>query len=697
MFTREKAITYLRRSLQDEKVDFREGQYESIDAVVNKKQKVLVVQRTGWGKSIVYFLTTKYLRETGRGLTIIISPLLALMRNQIEAALRIGLKVATINSNNTDEWGLINKQILNDEIDALLISPERLSNEDFLHSVLAPIASSIGLFVVDEAHCISDWGHDFRPDYRRIVNILKLIPENTPILTTTATANNRVINDIKGLIKSLVIIKGSLTRDSISLKNIILPDVSQRLAWLAQNVPFLNGSGIIYVLTVRDAKLVANWLNLNNISAAAYYGDVDKNNSEISRPELEQQLLNNQIKVLVATSALGMGFDKPDLGFVIHFQAPNSIIAYYQQVGRAGRGIDNAFGILLSGQEDSDIHDFFRKSAFPSKENIDLILNELELSDGLSIYDLMKQVNVSKSKIEHAIKYLSVEESSPVIKQGNKWCRTANTYKYDTDRVNSITEIRLSEWQQMQEYINSKNCLMNYLQEKLDDTIQTKCGKCSNCRNADFNVEFPQALGLKAVNFLKENDIEFKSKIQIIKDSLSDYGIRAGNMKREMLSEDGKILSRWKDAGWGMVVAKGKEDNCFSDELIKPFIEMIRRWENQQNGLKLEWVTCVPSLNHPTMVPDFARKIANKLNIPFIQAVVKVRKNEQQKFMNNSYQQAKNLNGVFNIVDNIPHGNVLLIDDVIDSGWTVSVISMLLKQSGCGRVYPAALSTTGKL
>lgn len=325
--------------LNDEQATFRSGQWEAIDAIVNQRRKLLVVQRTGWGKSAIYFISTRILRNQGKGLTIIISPLLALMRDQIRAAERLGLRATTINSSNTTNWELIQHQILVDQIDILLISPERLANEDFVKTVLQPIAHHIGLFVVDEAHCISDWGHDFRPDYRRLVNILKQIPPNVPVLGTTATANDRVVQDIQQQLGNIEVQRGTLVRESLVLQTLSLPDQAVRLAWLAHIIPTLENTGIVYVLTIRDAEQVATWLNQQQIIAKPYYGDVqhpDFENSNKYRLYLEDLLLNNKIKVLVATTALGMGYDKPDLGFVIHYQAPSSVIAYYQQVGRAG-------------------------------------------------------------------------------------------------------------------------------------------------------------------------------------------------------------------------------------------------------------------------------------------------------------------------------------------------------------------------
>lgn len=695
MLTKEIALNYLKDSLQKEDAVFRHDQYEAIDLVVNKRKKVLVVQKTGWGKSSVYFISTKYLRKQGSGLTIIISPLLALMRNQIDSAQKLGLNVVTINSSNTDNWDDIKSEILQNRVDALLVSPERLANEKFMQQVLAPISNNIGLFVIDEAHCISDWGHDFRPDYKRITNILKQIPANTPILATTATANDRVIADIEQQISGMITIRGSLKRESLSLYAIKLPEPSHRLAWLIEHISSFDGSGIIYVLTQRDARVVSRWLDSQGIKASAYYSGVQHDDfvsSDEYRIYLENQLINNDIKALVATSALGMGFDKSDLGFVVHYQSPGSIISYYQQVGRAGRGISEAHGVLLSGHEDDNIHDFFRSASFPKERNIIQVLELLSSSDGLSIVYIQKELNLSQGEVEKTLKFLSVESLAPVVKIGSKWHRTPNPYTHDKEKIDAILSIRQSEWNEMQNYLNTDDCYMMFLQKSLNDPNPQRCGKCGNCTSA-ISSKFSHENGLKAANFLKKSEIVFNPKKQVKLDALNEYGIR-GNIPNGLRAEEGRILSRWEDAGWGRVVAQNKHSGCFEDRLVDAFVEMIQRWSPSPTPT---WITCVPSLNNPTLVPTFAKKVADRLGLPFVEVVKKIKQNQPQKMMNNAYYQAKNLDGVFEISDTILNKPVFLIDDVIDSGWTVTVISALLKQQGCKEVFPCSLATTGKM
>ncbi|MCK4726994.1 MAG: ATP-dependent DNA helicase RecQ, partial [Anaerolineales bacterium] len=447
---KERAKKLLKTALNDSKADFRDGQWECIETMLHSK-RMLVVQRTGWGKSMVYFLATRMLRDEGFGFTLLISPLLALMRNQIRAAERIGIRAASINSTNPDEWEDVQKQILNDAVDILLISPERLANDAFREDILIPVAGRVGLFVVDEAHCISDWGHDFRPDYRRIVRVLNALPPNIPVLATTATANDRVVNDVAKQLGDLKAQCGPLVRRSLKLQNIWMSSPAARMAWLAEQLPQMPGSGIIYTLTIRDAERVAEWLRQNNIDARAYHSGVE------DREELEERLLNNQIKALVATVALGMGFDKPDLGFVIHYQRPGSVVHYYQQVGRAGRAVDEAYGILLSGHEDDDITDFFIRTAFPPQAHVDQVLDALDRAeDGLSIPMLQEQINLRYGDIVKTIKFLSVESPSPVIKQGTRWYTTPIDYALDQEIIEQLCALRRAEQQEMRDYMQTE-------------------------------------------------------------------------------------------------------------------------------------------------------------------------------------------------------------------------------------------------
>ncbi|MGM0985014.1 MAG: RecQ family ATP-dependent DNA helicase [Pseudomonadota bacterium] len=699
---RQQAEQLLKTALGDNSAVFRLGQWEAIDALVNQRRKLLVVQRTGWGKSSVYFISTRILRDRGFGVTIIISPLLALMRNQIESAKRLGIRAETINStNNREEVGAVKKALLSGQVDCLLISPERLANDDFVRTVLMPIADRIGLLVVDEAHCISDWGHDFRPDYRRIVGILRQLPPGVPVLGTTATANDRVIDDIRNQMGDILIQRGPLGRESLTLQAMALPDQASRLAWLAQVVPTLPGTGIIYTLTTRDAEQVADWLQRNGIEASAYHAAVsppvwlqeqgltDQNDY---REYLEDKLLRNELKVLVATGALGMGYDKPDLSFVIHYQAPGSIVAYYQQVGRAGRAIDSALGVLIAGHEDDDIHEYFRRSAFPSDDEINTVLDTLAGFDGLPVTAIEQHANLRRSQIDKTLKILSVESPAPVVKDGSTWRRTPVAYRTDLERIQYLTAIRQREWQQVNDYINTTGCLMNFLRLALDDPQSEPCGRCANCLgHPPVPTQIDPQLTHQAATYQRHAEMAIKPRKQVAANAFQHYGFR-GNLPPGLQAQEGRVLSRWNDGGWGRLVKQCKHQGCFSDELVEAMAEMIeQRWQPQPHP---GWVCAVPSLNHPHLVPEFAWRLANRLGLPYVDAVRKIRHNEPQKGQQNRFHQCSNLDGVFEVANGLPREPVLLVDDIVDSGWTMTVIAALLQRAGTGPVYPTALASS---
>ncbi len=677
------AEQYLRVALNDPTATFRDGQWEAIRALVEDRVQLLVVQRTGWGKSMIYFLATRLLRDRDAGPTLLISPLLALMRNQIEAAERIGIGAVTINSANRDEWTAVEALLERDEVDILLISPERLSNQPFRQNVLATLARRVGLFVVDEAHCISDWGHDFRPDYRRIVRILQALPPNVPVLATTATANDRVVKDVVEQIgEGLRVIRGPLVRKSLRLQAIYLPSHAERMAWLAEQLPTLQGSGIIYARTIRDAERVAEWLRTRGIDAYAYHSGAE------NREQLEQHLLSNRIKALVATSALGMGFDKPDLTFVIHYQRPGSVVEYYQQVGRAGRNDDAAYGIMLSGTEDDEITDYFIRTAFPPLEHIHAVLDVLEeAEEGLKLTEIQARVNLRAGQIEKVLKMLDLHSPAPIVKQGSQWYRTANAYTPDLLHIQKLTEIRRAEQEELRRYMEGDQCHMAYLRAALDDRDVQPCGRCAACEGRPL---LPITVGdqtvQQAIHFLKRS-------YQVIEPRKRSPALKV--IPEPLQAEPGRALCIYGDAGWGMLVKRGKyQDGSFSDELIEATAEMIlRHWRPDPMPC---WVTGVPSLRRPELVSSFARRLARQLGLPFVEAIEKVRTTAEQKDQQNSHYRLENLRRAFvvNVPDPQRRRDVLLVDDMVDSRWTLTYLAALLRQHGVGRVYPVVLAMT---
>ncbi|QDQ28928.1 RecQ family ATP-dependent DNA helicase [Chitinimonas arctica] len=667
---------------------FREGQQEAIQHVVEGRGRLLVVQKTGWGKSFVYFIATKLLREGGNGPTLLISPLLALMRNQIAAAERMGVRAATINSDNIEDWTLVEEKLAGGAVDILLISPERLANEHFRTQVLAGIAAQISMLVIDEAHCISDWGHDFRPHYRLLERIVKTLPPNLRLLATTATANNRVMDDLKAVLgPKLDVFRGDLNRTSLSLQTIRLPSQAERLAWLAEQLATLQGNGIIYTLTVRDAYQVADWLKTKGFNVEPYTGE-----SGDRREALEQALLNNEVKALVATTALGMGYDKPDLAFVVHYQMPGSVVAYYQQVGRAGRALDSAYGVLLSGQEDSNITDWFIRTAFPTRQEVNVVLAALEEEEcGLSVPELLSRVNLSKGRIEKTIALLSLETPAPIAKQGTRWQLTAASLSDGFwMRAERLTTLRREEHQQMQDYIRLPfGQHMGFLISALDGDPDIVTQPALPPLPTGVN----EALVRDAIGFLQRTSLPIEPRKKWPDGGMPQYGIK-GILAANHQSQPGKALCVWGDAGWGSLVRQGKyEDGKFSDELVVACRNMVREWNPQPNPT---WVTCIPSLRHPDLVPGFAKRWAEAMGLPFHMVIIKTDNRPEQKTMANSTQQARNIDGSLAYNGQpIPPGPVILIDDMVDSRWTLTVAAWLLRQNGSGEVWPMALSQAG--
>lgn len=682
-----RALELLRLGTQNPAAVFHDGQAEAIRHVVDGHGRLLVVQKTGWGKSAVYFIATKLLREQGAGPALLISPLLALMRNQIAAADRMGVRAFTIHSENKDEWRAVEDALKRNEVDILLISPERLANEHFRTEVLGPVAGRISLLVVDEAHCISDWGHDFRPHYRFIERIVRTMPPNLRLLGTTATANNRVLEDLQAVLgPNLTISRGDLSRPSLLLQTMRMHSQAERMAWLATHLPSIAGSGIIYTLTVRDAAQIAGWLRLRGIHAEAYTGETGDR-----RVELEKALLDNQVKVLVATTALGMGFDKPDLAFVIHYQTPGSVVAYYQQVGRAGRALSEAHGVLLSGEEETEITDYFIESAFPTREEVELVLAALGAApSGLSIYDLMERVNASKGRIDKALQLLSLESPAPIAKQGSKWMLTvARLAESFWQRAERLTALRRAEQEQMQQYVSLQSGHMEFLIRALDGDP----GRFQPPNLPALPTTVDPTLAQEAVIFLRRTSLPLEPRKQWPPGGLPQLNVK-GKIAPNFQAQPGKVLCVWGDAGWGTLVRDGKyRDRHFSDNLVNACAILVREWAPDPMPT---WVTCIPSRRHPDLVPDFARRLAAALNLPFNGVIEKTDDRPEQKTMANSSQQARNIDGSLSIrAPVIPAGPVLLVDDMVDSKWTMTVATWLLTTHGSGPVYPLALASTG--
>jgi ATP-dependent DNA helicase RecQ len=678
----------LLRELAGPDAGFREHQLDAVADLVVGRRRVLCVQRTGWGKSAVYFLATALLRRQGAGPTVLISPLLALMRNQIAAAERLGIRAVTVNSTNRDEWDAVRERLDTDAVDLLLISPERLNNVQFRERMLPLFIERVGLLVVDEAHCVSDWGHDFRPDYRRIRDVLAGLPDDVAVLGTTATANDRVVADVSEQFKvgsdaaHLTVYRGPLARESLRLEVVKLPNAAERLAWLATWLPEFAGSGIVYCLTKRDTETVAEWLVSRGISAVAYSGEV----TDEERVEAEERLLRNEVKAVVATSALGMGYDKPDLGFVVHYQAPSSAIAYYQQVGRAGRGVAEAQVVLLRGHEDRAIQDFFIETAFPPKPLVEEVLDLVGSGAPVTIPALQANVNLGRSRLEAMLKVLDVEGA--VRREGSGWVRTDAPWTYDEARYAEVTAMRRAEQKAMFAYGEDGRCLMQALQNELDDPRAAPCGRCSVCAGPRFDARVDAGLARQAYALVRSQPIVLSVRRQTPR-TADEPGKR---IAPELQVEEGRALARAGDGGWDGLVRQGRREGRFDDDLVQACADLLGRWHPEPAPA---WVTAVPSRRSRALVPDFAQRLADALGLAYVTVLERAGDNPPQREMANSAQQVANVRGQFRVVADIPGGPALLVDDVRYSGWTLATIGAQLRMNGAGPVHPLVLSLAG--
>ena len=674
------------KSLYGENEDFREGQYEAIEAVLTHK-RTLIVQKTGWGKSLVYFVCTKLLRESGKGLTIVVSPLIALMENQRRAAQSLGLSCEIVNSTTNDIRAEQIAAMKAGTVDLVLTTPEKLFSkemEDVRESV------DIGLFVIDEAHCISDWGYDFRLEYSRLNRVINTMPKTVPVLGTTATANDRVVEDLKKQFGDDVYIsRGPLMRKSLYIQILHLATPAERYAWMAQNIPKLPGSGIVYCLTQRDCDNIADYLKRCGVSALSYHSGKDAEETDAAETELRE----NNIKVLVATVKLGMGYDKGDIAFVIHYQQPSNIVAYYQQIGRAGRNIDRAYTFLMCGNEDTQIQDYFIETAFPTEEEAKAVYDAVfsHSEEGISTVSVGKYVDIRRNRSDKALMFL--ENEGMVIKERSRYYPTAKPFVYNREHYESIKSVRHEEQRQMLEFTKlhgSDKCLSRFVVNCLDDPTTEKCGICPNCTGkALFPEKVSEGYLTAAQRFLKSVIIPITPRLQWPDKTFT------GSKNIEPLNHEGICLSKYGDPGYGTLVRKGKysEPAGFGAELVKRSVQVLRPVV-EQHGITA--VTCVPS-NRSRIVQDFAEKTAEGLGIPFTELLAK-RGTTQQKEKENSFFQCDNAYTSFALKDGIGDvpEKVILIDDIVDSKWTITVCGYLLSKAGCQLVFPFALADSSE-
>ncbi len=670
------------KSVYGPHAQFREGQYEAIEATMEKK-RTLVVQKTGWGKSLVYFICTKLKRSRGQGMTLVISPLLVLMDNQMEMARSMGLRCAALNSSVKDEAARQN--ILNgmtsDQLDMVFITPETLLNNE-TQAYLPRFR--IGLFVADEAHCISDWGHDFRLDYGKLGRIISGAFSNVAVLATTATANDRVVKDLKRQLGNDVSIsRGPLTRESLHIQVLPLVKRTDRYAWLLDNLPKLPGTGIIYCLDHRDCDNTAAFLQKNGIAAMSYYKRDEK--EEALNDAALEAFRHNKIKAIVATIKLGMGYDKGDISFVIHFQSPSNIVTWYQQIGRAGRSLQDAYVFLMTGSEDERINEYFIRTAFPSRKEAEQVMELISHANGVSKKDILDSVNARGPRVDKVLYFL--ENEGFIRKEGKNYYSTARTFVYNEEYYQAVSNVRREEMKQMRELTETKGCLSRFAVNCLDDHTACDCGKCANCTGKDI---FP---GLTISEFSRKKAAEFIVSHQLSIEPRKKWP-NSRNIPENRQLKPGICLAKYGDGGYGELVAKGKypkngEPKRFADQLVIKSASVLQK-TIQEHGIR--YITCVPSLRSD-LVKDFTQRLAQQTGLRFVELLEKSSA-PQQKNMENSAFQYKNANESFTVVSNQMPSKVILVDDVVDSRWTLTVCGYKMMENGCKEVYPFALANS---
>ncbi|MFP5022226.1 RecQ family ATP-dependent DNA helicase [Pseudonocardia phyllosphaerae] len=674
----------------------REDQWTAIEALVAQHRRALVVQRTGWGKSAVYFVATALLREQGAGPTVIVSPLLALMRNQIDAAIRSGIVAVTVNSANADEWDAVYADIENGDVDVLLVSPERLNNPDFRDRVLPKLAATAGMLVVDEAHCVSDWGHDFRPDYRRLRTLIAELPPGIPVLATTATANDRVVTDVSEQLgmgreddEGTLVLRGSLDRESLRLAVVQLPTPARRLAWLAAKLDELPGAGIVYTLTVQAAEEVAQFLTERGFSVRSYSGRT----APEDRLSAEADLLANRVKALVATSALGMGFDKPDLGFVVHLGAPASPVAYYQQIGRAGRALDRAEAILLPGREDREIWAYFASLAFPPEPLVRQTLGVLS-EHPQSTASIETRVDLSRTRLEMLLKVLDADGAAKRVKGG--WVATGEDWVYDTERHERVNEARRAEQQAMLDYIATTDCRLVFLRRQLDDPDPTPCGRCDTCTGTVWSDDVDADGERAAEEQLSRPGVEIAPR-KMWPSGMAELDVPlSGKIAAGEQAAPGRAIGRLSDIGWGTRLRElvTGPDQPVPAEVFDAVVRVLAGWGWERRPVG---VVGIASRTRPHQADHLARRIAEIGRLTYLGTLTPAGERPGPK--ENSAQrlaavwagladaEVPDLSGV--------DGPVLLVDDVVDSGWTLTVAARALRRAGATEVLPLALAVSG--
>ncbi|MFT7646218.1 MAG: ATP-dependent DNA helicase RecQ [Candidatus Poriferisodalaceae bacterium] len=672
----------------------RPEQLAAVSAVVAERRRTLLVARTGFGKSAVYFSATRMLRDRGWGPTLVVSPLLALMRDQVAAAEKLGLRAETINSSNVDAWDDIEAAIEADTIDLLLIAPERFANAGFRERVFHSLLQRPFALVCDEAHCISDWGHDFRPDYLRLRRLLDELPAWTPVLATTATANQRVTDDVASQLgNDTKVLRTSLDRESLHLSLVELDTDAQRWAWICERLSQLDGSGIIYTLTVDQAEQLASWLLSQGHAVAAYSGSTDTD----TRIILEEKLRANELKALVATSALGMGFDKSDMAFCIHLGMPPTPVAYYQQIGRAGRGIPRAEVIAIPRPgDDQAVWRWFEQVSLPPKDICDDLLKRLSPERTTSLGRLETTVNLGRTRLQTLLSILEVHGA--IAKGSGGWRIVDPSWDYGVLQADRLKEMRREESDQMRAFARLETCRLKFLRERLDDPDAADCGRCDVCLGTPAATHVDPSLVESAQLRLRGGDIAIDPRRQWP----SGLDEPKGRIAAAAQNQLGRALCRSNDGGWAPIVerllAGGRATDEPDPELIHRIVQgvvgVLRRWEWEERPT---WICPMPSRRNEAVINAIAAALGEIGKLPVHHALVRAGDGGWQSEQSNSAHQVSNVWGRIGVDASalppspVGDGPVLVLDDTCSSRWTLTVVGHLLRSAGTGPILPIVL------
>jgi len=655
---------------------FYDEQWKTIDLLF-KGARVLLIEKTGFGKSLCFqFPATQF-----PGLTVIFSPLIALMRDQVKGLNKKGIKAKFINSEQTpEENSQTIQEAISGKLKILYIAPERQENQEWIE---ATRRMNLSMIVIDEAHTISVWGHDFRPAFRRIINLVKLLPQNLPVLATTATATKRVQEDIEKQISgNIQTIRGELIRENFRLYVIKVNSEDDKLLWLAENLPVLEGNGIIYTGTRVNTEIYSRWFEFLNIKTTEYNAGLDSD----SRKEIENGLMNNKWKAVISTNALGMGIDKSDIRFIVHTQIPASPIHYYQEIGRAGRDGKPTTLILFYNstndekriEEDVILPQAFIDGGRPGIKNYNKVINVLK-QEQLGERQIVKATNLKQTQVR-VIKADLIEQG--IIKEviygrSKKYEYQFNAPELNTKAFDELREQKLRELGAMLEYVNIKTSRMKFLCDYLGDNSHTHYQNCDNTSLKPYILNSQEQTKLKMLEFRESYFPELiveSTHTNIVNGVASSYyGV----------SSVGAALHR----------SKYENGGDFPDFLLRLALKAFRKKYGHE---KFDFIVYVPPTESGDLVKNFAEKLSQVLKVPVSHKMIKTGATQPQKVFRNGYLKKDNVAQKFSYSEpvEIAGKSVILFDDIFDSGATIKEIGNVLTKFGVTKIAPLVIART---